>query len=202
MKVERSDILDLIAQDADAVGVTMPKSEDLNTLARFADEITDLEAEIERLEGELAEKQKRLNDVQRKHLPDMMTGLRMTSFALTDGSSIEVVAGYDAHISAERALGAHKWLRDNGHGDIIKNTFSIQLGRGDDEKAAELIKLLGEKGIGFERKEAVHPMTLKGFVREQIEAQAPLDREALGVHEYSVAKVKRPKPKKVKKEKR
>ena len=53
---------------------------------------------------------------------------------LADGSRISAEPFYAARITAEKTDDAHQWLRDNGHGDIIKNVVSVSFGRGEDDR--------------------------------------------------------------------
>ena len=48
--------------------------------------------------------------------------------------------------------------------------MTLSFGQGEDVIAKELVELLGSKGHLPEQKAAVHPSTLKAFVKEQIES--------------------------------
>jgi hypothetical protein len=86
-----------------------------------------------------------------------------------------------ANISKDRSAGAHEWLRDNGFGDLIKNTVSVNFGKGEDDKAGELIKGLEDSGYNVDQKEAVHPSTLKAFCKEQIEKGSEIPTDLFGI---------------------
>ena len=61
-------------------------------------------------------------------------------------------------------------MRSNGFEDLIKNTVTASFGRGQDNQVSELIKVCVKKfGFNYNKKEKVEPMTLKAFVREQVE---------------------------------
>ena len=103
-------------------------------------------------------------------IPDKLTQLGVSDIKLNDGSRISADPFYSARISVDNTEAAHGWLRDNGHGDIIKNTLTLTFGQGEDAVAKELGELLASKGHLPEKKAAVHPSTLKAFVKEQIES--------------------------------
>jgi hypothetical protein len=42
---------------------------------------------------------------------------------------------------------AYNWLRENGLGDIIKNNVSVTFGRGEDDKAQQLLDLAASNGF-------------------------------------------------------
>ena len=77
---------------------------------------------------------------------------------------------------------AYKWLRDNGYGDLIKNEIAVPFGRGEDERANDLLKTLVNNGYEPNQKTVVHPQTLKAFVKEQLESGKELPLDLLGAY--------------------
>ena len=65
---------------------------------------------------------------------------------------------------------AYNWLRENGLGDIIKNEVAVQFGKGEDNKAEQLLSLAEQEGYEPTQKQKVEPMTLKALFRERVEA--------------------------------
>jgi hypothetical protein len=92
--------------------------------------------------------------------------------------------------AAERKAEAFKWLRDNGFDDIIKNTVSVRFGRGEDELCASLLDLLGQKGFPADQAEKVEPMTLKAWVKEQVERGNAFPAELFGAYIGQKATIK------------
>jgi hypothetical protein len=76
---------------------------------------------------------------------------------------------------------AFKWLRDNGHGDLIKNQVSATFGKGEDISANDFIDKISSLGYEPTQKVWVEPMTLKAFVREQINEGSELPMDKFGV---------------------
>jgi hypothetical protein len=114
----------------------------------------------------------------------------MKSFKMEDGSSIEVKPFYSASISEARRAEAYEWLRQNGFDDIIKNTVSVRFGRGEDDLCSRLLNLLGEKGYPADQAEKIEPMTLKAWVREQVERGSEFPTELFGVYIGQKATIK------------
>ena len=52
---------------------------------------------------------------------------------------------------------------------MIKNQVSLEFGMRQDNEAKALVEELKQKGLAVNQKTSVHPSTLRGFVREQIQ---------------------------------
>jgi hypothetical protein len=84
---------------------------------------------------------------------------------------------------------AFTWLRENGHGDLIKNNVMLTFGRNQDNEAKSLIAELREKGHNVKQAEKVEPMTLKAFVKEQIQGGKNVPADLFGVYVASKTKI-------------
>jgi len=115
----------------------------------------------------LKEQYRRLSE---EDLPQKMAELGMQDLRLEDGSRITIDMFYATRINKNNRDAAHAWLRQQGHGDIIKNQVSVSFGKGEDETALETMTLLEQEGLFPAQKESVHPSTLKAFVKERIES--------------------------------
>ena len=115
----------------------------------------------------LKEQYRRLSE---EDLPQKMAELGMQDLRLEDGSRITIDMFYATRINKNNRDAAHEWLRQQGHGDIIKNQVSVSFGKGEDETALETMTLLEKEGLFPDQKESVHPSTLKAFVKERIES--------------------------------
>ena len=65
---------------------------------------------------------------------------------------------------------AYEWLRNEKLGDIIKNNIFVTFGKGEDDKAKQLLNLAAENGYEPQQKSDVAWMTLTALFRERIEA--------------------------------
>lgn len=156
-------------------------NDSLYEISTLAHNQVKLEAEIADLDSKLRNKQEQLQRLSEIMIPEAMIALGLSEFKLSTGESISVKKFYAAKISPERQDDAFAWLRKSGNDDIIKNNISLQFGKGEDDLANEVAKLLVSKGLSPEQKIFVHPMTLKSFVRERIENGAELPYELFGV---------------------
>jgi len=155
--------------------------ENVRSLSNYVIDLQRLENEIEAAEANLKMKKERADKISAEVIPEIMEQMKLKTLKLQDGSAIEVKEVYSATIPVANREGAFKWLRDNGHGDLIKNEISASFGKGEDSIANEFIDKV--KSLGYEplQKLSVHPMTLKAFVREQITGGSELPMEKFGV---------------------
>jgi hypothetical protein len=129
-----------------------------------------LEAEIESLNTELESKTTSLRNLSEVLLPEAMMAVGMESFTLEDGSKIAVTKFYSGSIKPENAEAAFSWLRTTGNDSLIKREVKCMFGKGEDSVAEKIVNVLRAAGVIPQDKSSVHPMTLKSFIREQVES--------------------------------
>jgi hypothetical protein len=115
----------------------------------------------------------------------------MTGYTMDDGSEISVKPFYSASISKDNSDEAFEWLTSNGHSSLIKNNVSASFGRGKDNEAKSLLAELHDRGLETKSKTWVEPMTLKAFVKEQVEKGENLPYDLLGIFVGQRANIKR-----------
>tara|TARA_R110000744_G_scaffold11773_5_gene35701 strand:+ start:3469 stop:4038 length:570 start_codon:yes stop_codon:yes gene_type:complete len=144
--------------------------DELKSLAELCDKLLRLQGTIGNTEDRLQRLKEAEKNLSEEVIPLRLQELGIQDLRLNDGSRISAEPYYGARISNEKLEAAHKWLRKNGHGDLIKNVVSLQFGRGEDERAKEVINTLMKDGLIPEQKQSVHPSSLKAFVREQVQS--------------------------------
>jgi hypothetical protein len=164
-----------------AMQLSQVDNNDLKQVAALVRQQLILENRVEDLTAELKKAQQDLAHVSGEALPAALAEHGLTELKMADGSKVTVATVISANISKERSEAAHQWLRDNGFGDLIKNTVAVTFGKGEDEKAVELVKELDSEGFNVDQKEAVHPSTLKAFCKEQIEKGTGVPSELFGI---------------------
>ena len=133
----------------------------------------------------------KLRELEEKILPEKFAELGLAEVKLKDGSSVSIRSIYRGHISRENTEKAFEWLRDNNHGDLIKNEVKVQFGRGEDLKAKYAKDFLEKNGVSFSDREAVHPQSLSAFIRDQTERGKALPHDLLGVYIGQKATIKK-----------
>jgi len=122
-------------------------------------------------------------------IPNLMHKAGLSLIKLKDGSAVEVKPFYAARIPLSKVGEAFTWLRDNGHGDLIKNNVLVTFRRQQDNEAKSLVAELREKGHNVKQAEKVESMTLKAFVREQIQDGKNVPADLFGVYVASKTKI-------------
>ena len=84
---------------------------------------------------------------------------------LSDGTKVEVKPFYAAKIPESRNDEAFDWLRDNGHGDMIKNVLTANIDKGQDNQVSALIELCEKLEFSYAQKQKVEPMTLESLCK-------------------------------------
>lgn len=122
-------------------------------------------------------------------LPNAMLEAGLSEFRLTTGEFIEVKRDIYASISEANFGAAKAWLVDNNLDGIVKHTVTLSFAKGEGGRAVEALTLLVDNAFVPVDKEAIHPQTLKAFVREQLQKGADLPMDVFGVHEVVKTKV-------------
>jgi len=154
----------------------------LKALSDKANEIQELDENITNLEEKLGQVKAKYRELSEVDIPSMLSELGLSEITLKDGNKISTSTYYSARISEDKRDEAFQWLGDNGFGDIIKNTVSVSFGREEDNSAKKLAEELEGNGFSTAQKKWVEPMTLKAFVREQVEKGSDLPLETFNVY--------------------
>jgi hypothetical protein len=171
--------IDMFEKDAEALVI---KNEDISSVGELARRAKELEKELEELEASMKERKEQQRKLLEESIPAMLQELGMKEFKMSDGSQIQVKAFYNASIKEENRAKAYEWLRDNGYDDIIKNTVSVQFGRGEDQLCDTLLNQLREQNYPVQQAQKIEPQTLKAWVREKVEQGSEFPTELFGVY--------------------
>ena len=164
-----NNIVDLFEETTEKK-VTKLDDTQLETLSENITRFLRIGGMIGNTEERLRKLKEQYRQLSEEDLPQKMTELGMQDLRLEDGSRITIDMFYATRINKNNRDAAHEWLRQQGHGDIIKNQVSVSFGKGEDDTALETMTLLEKEGLFPDQKESVHPSTLKAFVKERIES--------------------------------
>lgn len=137
---------------------------------------------VEALEKELKLAKETLRSYTDEEIPAAMAEAGMTQLTLDNGVEIKVKDVIRGSIRKDREQEAFEWLEESGNGDLIKHTIVVQFGRGEDEKARDVLDMLLEQGYQPSDTKKVHPQTLAAWAREQIEQGNEIPYELLGIY--------------------
>ncbi len=159
-------------------------------LAEKNEEAQELLVKKEALEFEISKINDRYRELTENEMPSLMDEIGVSSITLNNGQTVRIDSSLHCGIPASRKEEAHEWLRQNGHGDIIKNEINIKFGKSEDNMVGEIQEVAERLGLKFDRKEAVHAMTLKAFTKEQMRQGAQLPLDLFGVFIKRVVNLK------------
>lgn len=163
--------------------------DELSMVSALAARQVELEERIAKGEALLDQLKQELRQVAEKDLPNALQEVGLSAIQLTNGKKVTIKTEIYASIPKDSSAPAFAWLRDHGHGALIKNIISTEFGKGEDEKAVQAAMLLAEAGFTPSQKESVHPMTLKAFLKEQMEKGTSVPLELFGAFILNRAKV-------------
>jgi|TARA_R110002020_G_scaffold154730_4_gene335402 hypothetical protein len=188
-----SDLLSQMASDSGQSTDQLDKLEDskLDAVAKLASQAADHESMIEQLEEKIKLAKAALHKITDEQLPEALEEMNLQNFTLKDGSEISVKPIYSASIPKDRKDEAFDWLREEGFGDLVKNNITVTFGRGEDTNALEFQDLARSNGFEPVQLEKVEPMTLKGWLRERVEAGHAIPLDLFGAYISQRATIKR-----------
>ena len=174
----------------DGAPVEKPTLERLTILVK---QMRDLSDEIAAAELALSELQRKHAKLEGETIPGIMAELDIAEMKMADGSSLTIKEDFRCSLSEDRKPAAWAWLEDKHYDGIIKTKVVSEFGRGEMEDAKKAIAALEEQGFGAVLDRAVHPMTLKAFVKERLQAGEAIPMDVFGVFPVTKAVVKLPK---------
>ena len=152
-------------------------------------QLNELQSQLKDKEEALSLLKHKIRDMEERVIPEMMQEAGVSKIKLKDGTEVEIKPFYAAKIPESRVEEAFSWLRGKGFEDLIKNTVTASFGRGQDNQVSELISVCEKFGFNYNKKEKVEPMTLKAFVREQVESGKELPFDLFGVYIANKTKI-------------
>lgn len=203
---------DLSSMMADAASqlVKAPSNDDLLKISQLANEQVALETRysentlgkvgkfladngiilsVPELEALLKSAKEDLAKIREYDLPNALDAVGLSEFKLLDGTLVSVKEDVFASISEENRDAAFKWLEDTDNDGIIKNEFKLPFGKGQDDEAKALQKILDEFGYSYSNSRSVHYQTLKAFVKQRLEAGEPIPLDTFSVYVKKISKI-------------
>ena len=145
---------------------------EITTIAAECIKLKQKEDEIAAIEEQLKTKKAEADDISSRVIPELLAEQGLTEIKLADNSKVTVKKEFRATLPKDdvRREAAYKWLRDQGLGDIIKNNVFVTFGKGEDDKAKQLLDLAAENGFEPQQKSDVAWNTLTALYQERVQA--------------------------------
>ena len=145
---------------------------EVTTIAQECVRLKTKEDELVSLEEQVKNKKEEIDEISSRIIPELLAEQGLSAIKLADGSNVSVKKEFRCTLPKDEAkrTAAYQWLRDQGLGDIIKNNVFVTFGKGEDDKAEQLLNLAAENGFQPQQKSDVAWMTLTALFRERIES--------------------------------
>jgi len=166
---------------------------EVTTIAVECQKLKALQDDIDRAEEHVDNLKKMADDISSRVIPELLAEQGLSSLKLADGSSVTVKREYRCTLPKEdeRRQSAYNWLRENGLGDIIKNNVSVTFGRGEDDKAQQLLDLAASNGFEPNQKSDVAWNTLTALFQERVESGLDMPSEVFSTWIKDTTKITR-----------
>ena len=170
-------------------------SVEVTTIAAECQKLKALEDQIAAAEENLKDLKLKADDVGSRVIPELLAEQALTSIKMEDGSTVSVKKEFRATIPKDegRREAALQWLRDQGLGDIIKNNVSVTFGKGEDDKAEQLLNLAAEHGFEPQQKSDVAWNTMTALYQERVQAGMDMPSECFSLWIKDKTKISRKK---------
>lgn len=166
------------------------KTDPIAELLGLSNQASTLEAKYKDIEDELKVLKSDIDHIRCELMPAIMEENDIYEITLSNGQRIMLRSFPVGSISESNSVQALRWLRENGHGGVIKNQIIAELARGQDGLVDQVFAALAEQGITtISQKESVHPSTLKSLLRE-IALEPEFPRDLFKVHDVKQVVVK------------
>ena len=166
---------------------------EITTIAAECVKLKQKEDEIAALEDQLKNKKAEAEDIGSRVIPELLAEQGLSEIKLADGSKVSVRKEFRATVPKDdmKREAALQWLRDQGLGDIIKNNVTVSFGKGEDDKAEQLLNLAAENGFEPQQKSDVAWNTLSALYQERIEAGLDMPSDSFSLWIKDKTKISR-----------
>ena len=168
---------------------------EITDIAQQCIKLKEKEDEIAELEDKLKAKKAEADDISSRVIPELLAEQGLSEIKLADGSKVSVKKEFRATLPKDdlRRESAYQWLRDQGLGDIIKNNVTVSFGRGEDNKANQLMDLAVANGFTPQQKSDVAWNTLTALYEERVKAGLDMPSDVFSLWIKDKTKISRKK---------
>ena len=168
---------------------------EMTDIAQQCVKLKEKEDEIAELEDKLKAKKAEADDISSRVIPELLQEQGLQEIKLSDGSKVSVKKEFRATLPKDdlRRESAYQWLRDQGLGDIIKNNVTVSFGRGEDNKAQQLLDLAVANGFQPQQKSDVAWNTLTALYEERVKAGLDMPSDVFSLWIKDKTKISRKK---------
>ncbi len=156
-----------LEEDAESKG---PTNAQLSQVADYCRKVSELQERLAKGAEYMAKYNTELAKILEVDIPELMKTAGLKTITLDDGRKVEVVNKIFPSYTEANKPRVFDWFRKNDLGSIIKNVIEVKFDKGEDEKAAALLKLLeAKKYKQFAQLESIHASTFKSTIADLME---------------------------------
>lgn len=148
------------------------------------------ESELDRAEQQVKAVKEKLRDISENKLPDLLAEAGMLEFTLTTGEKIVIAEDFYCSVPVDRRGEVIAKLREDGVGELITNKIEVDLAKGQDNLAGDVLGYVESMGLMAKRAEGVNTASLKKYLREQIDEGSDIELSFYGAYLSRRTKVK------------
>lgn len=172
----------------------LPSTQELEQLVLLVEQRNSLILEQEKILARSKELTAQVLSLEAQTIPSLLANApNLDKIIFADGSELQLKDELFASITEANRDPAFAWLEGHGHGDVIKDSLTLNLGRGEiaQLRAQALIVAAEQNGVDdYTRKRAVHPGTLQALLKEQLAEGVEVPKETFGVFQQRRAIIK------------
>jgi hypothetical protein len=161
----------------------------LAELAELVAQLAEAEQAMYDAEDNLRRAKQRVRQISEMQIPEVMDRVGVREFVTKTGAKISVKESIRCSVPAAKRAEAWQWLRDNGHGSLVKSTVSVSFGKEQIQDAELFRRQCEEQGMLVKSEEKVEPATLKKFIKDSLDSGTDIPMELFGAYNQKQTKV-------------
>tara|TARA_R110000751_G_scaffold287886_1_gene392803 strand:- start:62 stop:628 length:567 start_codon:yes stop_codon:yes gene_type:complete len=165
--------------------------EQLKDIGQLVEKLLDTQKNLQRIEEESKELKKVERELSEISIPEAMQAAHCDEYKCSEehgGARIKITDFITARVKKDDDE-ALDWLRENGAGQLIKNTVSVDFDLNEDSEAQGLIEDLQQRNMNCKQKQGVHSGTLSAWVREEFMNGRSVNLDLLNVYQCKKTKL-------------
>jgi phage terminase large subunit-like protein len=164
--------------------------ESLASIAVLGDKFVKLSVQIKTLQEMLEKKQKEFNYVEQVLMPEAMDSVKMRSFELASGITIEVEPVLKISYPPGTIDAVEKWLDDHEHSGMVKRQIIAAVPRDVDyEVIKAIISFIKKQKLSVKDNKSIHWQTLNAWAREMENNGQVIPEDIFNVYRARKAKI-------------
>jgi Asp-tRNA(Asn)/Glu-tRNA(Gln) amidotransferase B subunit len=168
--------------------------EQLAMIGNLVSYLQEMKARAEVQERALKKLLAEIRKIEEVDLPDALSEANLSAITTPSGWQVAIKRKLYASVPKKNIPFVSKWLKDHGHGSLVKPQVTIPFSQGEQEQLAALTDLLTANGISaYSVNEIINTGSLKSLVNELTEQGSDdIPLKEMGAHWLTRAEISKP----------